>query len=149
LSSTTNYKYSIVIADDDADDQFLIQKAIKEVNSEYRYETVANGLQLMELLLRKGRYENAPVFKPDIILLDINMPILDGFSALEQIRSHEKLKNIPTYILSTSRSEIDVFKSNKLGANAFYSKPNQFSQLKNIIVEICENARVMIEKNPA
>jgi CheY-like chemotaxis protein len=143
-----NYKYSIVIADDDVDDQFLILKAIKEINNECHLITVENGLQLMDLLLGKGSYAGKSAFKPDIILLDINMPILDGFAALEQIRSNEKLKNIPTYILSTSRSEIDKFKSNKLGANAFYSKPNQFSQLKAIIVEICENARVSLAKNP-
>lgn len=149
LTKLHNTGYSVVIADDDADDQFLIQKALKEVNEQCSFIPVTNGLQLMDMLLKEGNYKDQTVIKPDIILLDINMPKLDGFSALERVRSNANLRHIPTYMLSTSRSEQDKHKSVLLGATAFYSKPNQFAMLKAIMVEVFESARLILQKSIA
>lgn len=138
MASKKFFPISILVADDDVDDQFLIQQAVKETSPEHKLAAVHNGLQLMDFLLRKGKYLQEETFMPDLILLDINMPLLDGFEVLAMMRKDETLKNIPTYILSTSRSEQDMKRSLQLGASAFYSKPHQYAQLKGIIGEICQ-----------
>jgi CheY-like chemotaxis protein len=80
---------------------------------------------------------------PDFILLDINMPVLNGFSALAKIRSNPVLKNIPVFILTTSQSENDQLLSSELGANGFYTKPILFDQLIHILEEIVHCAEVI------
>jgi CheY-like chemotaxis protein len=127
--------YTIVVADDDDDDQYLIGEAIRETISGHRLHTVNNGLELVNLLSDSEQPEPQPA--PDLILLDLNMPKLDGYSVLQYIRGNERLRSVPVYVLSTSRFEHDRLKSMEFGANDFYSKPYQFEKLKSIITDIC------------
>jgi CheY-like chemotaxis protein len=130
---------SIVIADDDLDDHYFLTQAIKQVNIQYNCTSVYNGLELMDLLLKKGAV-------PDLIILDLNMPLLDGFGALEQIRANKKLKDIPIYILSTTHFEYDINKSKELGANDFYSKPYHYDKLKDIVDDIFSKTTIFQSK---
>lgn len=129
--------FRIIVADDDDDDQYLIGQALRETLKSHSLKTVNNGLELVELLFNEENQKNEEL--PDFILLDLNMPLLDGFSVLEQVRSNENTKSIPVYVLTTSRFEIDRKKSHEMGANGFYSKPYQFEQLKGIIRSICDD----------
>jgi CheY-like chemotaxis protein len=127
---------NIVIADDDSDDHLLAQQAINELGVDSQIFSVYDGFQLLDLLLKRKSYEtdNSPL--PDLILLDINMPLLNGFGALAQIKANDQLKNIPIYVLSTSHSKTDMLLARRLGADGFYTKPILFEHLKRILDEI-------------
>jgi CheY-like chemotaxis protein len=136
LTTAPDKNYRIIVADDDDDDQYLIRQALKETLKSHSVKTVNNGLELVHHLFNEAVPAKDDL--PDFILLDLNMPLLDGFSVLEQVRSNEHTKTIPVYVLTTSRFETDKLKSKEMGANGFYSKPYQFEQLKGIIRTICD-----------
>jgi len=131
---TTKNNAHILIADDDLDDHYIIKEAIEKLNVNHTCTSVYNGLELIQLL--KGTGKTGEKLLPDMIIMDLNMPLLDGLGALSQIKENEELRNIPVYILSTSRFEYDKQKALQLGANNFYSKPYKFEELKDIIKEI-------------
>lgn len=138
-------KNLIIIADDDPDDQFIIRQAIVETGIESTIVLIKNGLELMEILQKKGRFSEEQSPRPDLIIMDLNMPLLDGYGVLQKVRSTESLKDIPIFVISTSRFEYDHLKALDYGANDFFSKPYHFDDLKEIIREIC-NRTLELEK---
>ncbi len=132
-------KINIVIADDDLDDQFLIKSAIREACVSSNINCVYNGLQLLDLLL--GREAHQGGIKTDVIFLDINMPLMDGLTALAEMRKLGLLEQHPVYILSTSRNPEDLRKSLALGATGFHNKPPSFDELKSIVKGVCERIK--------
>lgn len=117
------------MADDDADDRFLVKEAFQEIGENHQINFVENGEQLMDYLEKRNTFtpENAP--PPDLVLLDINMPKKNGIEVLREIRENRKLSSIPIVVLSTSNSEEDILRSYELGANSFITKPIGFDQL--------------------
>ena len=132
--------YNIVIADDDRDDHFFFGEALRSAPIKPRLISVYNGSQLLDLLYTRGQYANEPVSKPNLVLLDLNMPVIDGFTALKQIKKDDRLKDIPVYIFTTSRREADRKACQQLGADEFYSKPSEFTVLEQIVNEIMQKA---------
>lgn len=130
MLKTKKDNFFIVVADNDRDDQYLIQKAILD-NGEHSLSPVYNGRQLLELLA--GNLKR-PL--PDFILLDLNMPGLDGLQVLAEIKSNPRFENIPVFMLSAHRYEQEIERSKELGANGFYTKPLQFFKLKEIVADI-------------
>lgn len=126
----------ILMADDDADDRYLTQEAFKENHLLNDLRFVENGEELIDYLFHRGKYnaENAP--RPGIILLDLNMPKIDGRQALEIIKKDKDLKRIPIIILTTSSAEVDIIKSYDLGVNSYISKPVTFDELIGVIKEL-------------
>jgi CheY-like chemotaxis protein len=124
------------MADDDPDDQYLVKKALEESEIPHTFTPLSNGLQLMDMLLCRGTFAEAAGPLPNCILLDLNMPLLDGFETLSLIKSDEALKTIPVFILSTTRSDKDRAKAIEMGASGFYIKPAKFATLKDIVNEI-------------
>jgi CheY-like chemotaxis protein len=121
---------TILYADDDPEDRLLIKEAWQESRLANELHFVENGEELMDYLRRQGKYEslgNTPL--PGMILLDLNMPKMDGREALQQIKSDPKLRLIPTVVLTTSKAEEDVFKAYDLGVNSFIVKPVSFQSL--------------------
>ncbi len=123
-----------MIADDDEDDQFIIKEALSDFGGEIQVTSVKHGVQLLEFLNKKNS-QNA---EPDMIVLDINMPLMNGLEALTQIKSDEKLKSIPVFMLSTMRTIDRVDKSLELGALNYYSKPNRLIDYKPIFKEMLD-----------
>jgi two-component system, response regulator len=126
-----NNKKSIVIliADDDPDDRLMTKEALEEnfLANELRF--VEDGVELLNYLRREGKYENpADSPRPGIILLDLNMPKVDGREALKIIKSDPALKSIPVIVLTTSKADQDILNSYDLGVNCFISKPVSFSE---------------------
>ena len=124
----------IVMAEDDADDRLLVKDALKECEWDADIRFVENGEELLEYLLRRGRYrqaERAP--RPGVILLDLNMPRKDGREVLRDIRARPELRRIPVIVLTTSKADTDIERMYELGANSFITKPVQFDGLVNLM----------------
>lgn len=127
----------VIVADDDEDDQLLVKEAIGEVMP-CEIISAYNGRQLIDML-RTMSLEKSNL--PDFILLDLNMPMLDGFTTLSQLQKDEKMKTVPVYILSTSRLDHDKKRARELGARGFYTKPILYEHLKEIVEEIACRAQ--------
>nr|WP_305953173.1 response regulator [Emticicia oligotrophica] len=114
----------ILVADDDEDDQLFIREAFEESKLLVDIRFVNDGLELLDYLKQRNKYaniENCP--SPSLILLDLNMPKMDGREALKEIKSDTALKTIPVVALTTSKAEQDVLKTYELGINSFITKP--------------------------
>ncbi len=127
----------ILMAEDDADDRLLVQDAFSECGSPDRVKFVADGEELVDYLLRRGKYEK-PVSspRPDLILLDLNMPRKDGREALREIRAHAELRRVPVVVFTTSRADTDIERVYELGANSFVTKPAGFEALVATVAKI-------------
>jgi len=120
----------IILADDDPEDIFLIQNAFNENLFEGEIRFVNNGEELLDYLNTRGRYNDTTLYpKPDLILLDLNMPRMDGREALAEIKRDVKLRSLPIVIFTTSNNEEDVIRSYELGANSYITKPMTFEGL--------------------
>jgi CheY-like chemotaxis protein len=130
-------EHLILMAEDDADDRLLVQDAFAECGVSDRVRFVADGEELVDYLLRRGKYEKASTSpRPDLILLDLNMPRKDGREALKEIRSHHELRRVPVVVFTTSRADTDIDKVYELGANSFVTKPAGFDQLVTTVTKL-------------
>ncbi len=122
--------FTILIADDDPDDRLLTREALEETDFANCFYFVENGEDLLDYLHRKGHYSNpddSP--QPSLILLDLNMPKKDGREALKEIKATPNLRHIPIVILTTSKTEGDIYRTYDLGASSFITKPVTFTKL--------------------
>jgi two-component system response regulator len=124
---------NILMADDDPDDRMLMKEALDENNLSNAIHFVEDGEELVHYLYKKGKFTTQPTFRPGLILLDLNMPKIDGREALKIIKSDRDLRRIPVIILTTSNSEWDITNTYDLGVNSFICKPVRFDQLIEII----------------
>ena len=111
----------ILLVEDNLGDERLTREALKEGKVYNNLHWVKDGVEAMDFLYRKGKYRSVP--RPDIILLDLNLPKKDGREVLQDIKNDEKLKRIPVVILTTSKAEEDVLRSYNLHANCYVTKP--------------------------
>lgn len=125
---------TILIADDDADDRMLAKDALEENRLANDLHFVEDGEQLLNYLYRRGPYaEPSKSPRPGLILLDLNMPRLDGREALREIKADPSLRSIPVVVLTTSKAEADIFRTYDLGVNSFITKPVSFDGLVTIM----------------
>jgi len=120
---------NIFLADDDDEDSFLFEEALKEINKTVFLTIADNGEDLSNKL-------NKTTIAPQIIFLDLNMPIKNGFDCLDEIRSSSVYRNTPVVVLSTSGSEYSVNTSYNKGADMYIQKPDNYKDLKKAI-NIC------------
>ena len=121
----------ILVAEDDKAHQELLRRAFKAANFQFKLIFVDDGEQALNYLKRKDVYvdpNTSPT--PDLLLLDINMPKVDGWEVLEEVRKDENLKGLAVVILSTSEAERDIRSSYDLGCNSFVSKPKRLDEFK-------------------
>ena len=124
----------ILLAEDDLGDQELTKRALEEGKVENELYIVKDGEEALDYLFRRGRYtdpETSP--RPDLFLLDLNMPKLDGRQVLEQIRSIHELRNIRVVVLTTSHQEEDITRSYDLGVHSYITKPIDLDQFFNVV----------------
>lgn len=125
---------TILMADDDVDDRDLTWDAMQKNRLEGELKWVEDGEELLDYLNQRGRFADPKASpRPGIILLDLNMPRMDGREALREIKAHPELRRIPIIVLSTSNAEEDVHHSYELGANCFITKPGTFDRLVEVI----------------
>ena len=123
---------NILLIDDDADDQLIFKEAITEITDKFGCIFANNGFEALSCLLRLDP-------APSIAFLDLNMPIMNGFECLEQIRKNDQWRKIPVVIFSTSNNPEDKKKSEKLGASFFLTKTSDFQLLKIKLSEILQS----------
>ena len=111
----------ILLVEDNPGDERLTREALKEGKVYNNLHWVKDGVEAMEFLYRRGKYKDAP--RPDIILLDLNLPKKDGREVLQEIKADDALKRIPVVVLTTSKAEEDVLKTYDLHANCYVTKP--------------------------
>ncbi|SKB11318.1 Response regulator rcp1 [Planktothrix sp. PCC 11201] len=121
----------IFLVEDNKADIRLIQEALKDSQISHEVMTVRNGVDAMAFLRQEGEYENAP--RPDLILLDLNLPRKDGREVLAEIKSDPSLKRIPVVVLTTSHNQEDIHHSYDLHVNCYITKSRNLSQLFTIV----------------
>lgn len=114
----------VLLADDSESDRNIIKRTLIKRKLAYILHEVENGEQVLQYLRNEQPYDNKVVYPfPSLLLLDINMPIMDGKDALLKIRNDQQLKILPVIMLTTSQRDKDIFDSYSLGVNAYISKP--------------------------
>ena len=128
----------VLMADDDEDDCFLVESAFQEMGIARDLRFVGDGRELLDYLYNEGDFADPDKHpKPNLILLDLNMPRIDGREALAAIKSDPQLKNIPILILTTSREQRDIELSKQAGASSFLSKSEAFEDLTDVLSKFC------------
>jgi len=123
-----------LLAEDDRGDQELTRRALEQSRIRNDLYIVEDGEEALDYLLRRGRYEDpASSPKPDLMLLDLNMPKMDGKQLLKQMRADPNLRRIPVVALTTSQQESDIIRTYDLGANSYIVKPVDMDQFINAI----------------
>jgi two-component system, chemotaxis family, response regulator Rcp1 len=126
----------VLLVEDSPGDVRLTQEAFRDANRSIHLQVASDGVEAMAVLRREGIHVHAP--RPDLILLDLNLPKMDGREVLAQIKADDGLKIIPTVILTTSESEADIVKSYQLQANCYLTKPVQFEEFAKLVANINE-----------
>jgi CheY-like chemotaxis protein len=124
----------VLQVEDSPGDVRLTQEAFHDANMSIRLHVASDGVEAMAFLKKEGAHVHAP--RPDLILLDLNLPKMDGREVLAHIKKDESLKTIPIVILTTSGAEADIVKSYQLQANCYLSKPVQLDAFQSLVKSI-------------
>jgi two-component system, response regulator len=129
--------FTVLMAEDDPDDRFLLEQAFRDLESKGEVRFVEDGEQLMDYLLRQEKYAHSELCpRPTLILLDLNMPKKDGRQALREIKSEPALAKIPVVVWTTSDLEEDMAYCRKAGADSYITKPTGYSELVEALRDI-------------
>lgn len=126
----------ILLADDDPDDRMMTRDALLETRFVNDLYFAVDGADLLDYLYQRGKFNASNAPRPGLILLDLNMPKIDGREALRIIKSDRHLRRIPIVVLTTSKAEEDILQSYDLGVNSFICKPVAFKELVAIAREL-------------
>jgi CheY-like chemotaxis protein len=138
----------ILVVDDDPGDVLMIEEALEDSDVEKVIDVVNDGQEAMEFLRREGRHTDAR--RPDMILLDLNMPRMDGRQVLGEVKRDEDLRTIPIVVLTTSNADTDIVGSYTLQANAYVTKPIDLDDFNDVVRRIDEffGRVVVLPKHP-
>lgn len=131
---TMSKSVEILLVEDSKGDVGLIEEVFEDAKIGNTLHIVEDGEEAIAFLRGEGQFSESP--RPDIILLDLNLPKKDGREVLEEVKSDDELKNIPVVILTTSKAEEDILKSYNLHANAYITKPVDFDQFIKVVKSI-------------
>jgi len=126
----------VLLIEDNPGDVRLTREVFHDANQSARFHVANDGVEAVAFLRQEGTHVHAP--RPDFILLDLNLPRMDGREVLAIIKEDEGLKTIPTVILTTSEAEVDILMSYQLKANAYLSKPVQLDAFENVVRSISD-----------
>ena len=146
LQNENGRPIEILLVEDNPGDVRLTREALKEGKIRNNIHVVSNGELALNFLQKEGEYNNVP--KPDLILLDLNLPKKDGRQVLKEIKSSERFRRIPVVILTTSKAEEDILKAYDSYANCYITKPVDLDQFINVAKKI-EDFWLTIVKLPS
>src|SRR6202167_2699644 len=124
----------VLLVEDSPGDVRLTREAFRDAKTNINLHVATDGVAAMAFLKREGVHRQAP--RPDFILLDLNLPKMDGREVLAHIKEDDELKTIPTIILTTSDAEVDILKSSRLQANCYLNKPVQLGEFEAVVKSI-------------
>jgi chemotaxis family two-component system response regulator Rcp1 len=136
----------VLLVEDSPGDVRLTQEAFREANGAIRLHVASDGVEAMAFLRREGVHLEAP--RPDLILLDLNLPRMDGREVLARVKGDDSLKTIPTVILTTSEAEADIVKSYQLHANCYLRKSVQLDEFDAVVKSINDFWLTWVELPP-
>lgn len=140
-----NSQLEILLVEDNPDDIFLFKEVLKDTNINIKLNIATEGRSAIDFIFKKDQYKNAPT--PDIILLDLNLPKLDGREVLNIIKSDDDIKMIPVIVLTTSQNMDDINDAYMKNANCYIPKPADLEQFTNVLTTI-ENFWLNIVRLP-
>jgi CheY-like chemotaxis protein len=133
---TTPQVIDVLLVEDDPGDVLMTREAFEDNKVANRLAVVSDGVSALEYLRKEGQYAQAPT--PDLILLDLNLPRMDGREVLQALKNDDELRRIPVVVLTTSEAEEDVLRSYSLHANAYVTKPVDFDRFIDVVRQIDE-----------
>jgi CheY-like chemotaxis protein len=131
-----NSPIEVLLVEDDPGDVLMTKEAFEEHKLRNRLSVVSDGAAALSYLRHEGEY--ADVATPDLILLDLNLPRIDGREVLEEIKKDEEFRRIPVVVLTTSQTDEDILRSYQLHANAYVTKPVDFDRFISVVRQIDE-----------
>ena len=134
MSGPTPVPIEILLVEDNPGDARLTREALRDARVRNNLHVAADGVDALAFLRRQGKH--AAVAKPDLILLDLNLPKKDGREVLEEVKGDDQLRHIPVVILTTSQAERDIAESYRLRANAYVTKPVDLEQFLKVVQSI-------------
>jgi two-component system response regulator len=134
VTSTAVQPITVLLVEDDPGDELMTREAFEHNKVGNTLQVVRDGAEALDFLYKRGDHAGAP--RPDLVLLDLNLPKRDGREVLEEIKSDPELASIPVVVLTTSSAEEDILRSYKLHANAYVTKPVDFDQFIKAIRQI-------------
>jgi CheY-like chemotaxis protein len=134
MSGPAPVPIEILLVEDNPGDARLTREALRDARVRNHLHVAADGVEALAFLRRQGKH--AAVAKPDLILLDLNLPKKDGREVLEEIKQDDQLRHIPVVILTTSQAERDIAESYRLRANAYVTKPVDLEQFLRVVQSI-------------
>ena len=134
MAPATAVPIQILLVEDNPGDVRLTREALRDAKVHNNVSVAYDGVEAMAFLRKEGRYAEAP--RPDLILLDLNLPKKSGREVLEEIKRDDRFKHIPVVILTTSQAEQDVLESYRLRANAYVTKPVDLEQFLKVVKSI-------------
>ena len=126
----------VLLVEDNDNDVYITRKGFDEAKLTLNLHHVSNGEECMEFLRKEGRFTNVPT--PDLILLDLNMPVMDGREVLSEIVKDEQLRKLPVVVLTTSHGEQDILDMYNLRCSSYIVKPVDFSQFQRVIQQLSD-----------
>jgi two-component system, chemotaxis family, response regulator Rcp1 len=126
----------VLLVEDNSDDVELTREGFRRTSFKVELNHVPDGAKCMDYLRKQGQYAN--VSTPDLVLLDLNMPVMDGREVLAELARDDKLKQVPVIVLTTSSSKVDLMISYRLGCNSYVVKPVDFADFQRILNSICD-----------
>ncbi|PRY37307.1 response regulator [Umezawaea tangerina] len=124
----------VLLVEDDPGDALMTQEAFEHHKIRNSLHVVRDGVEALQFLRREGEHANAP--RPGLILLDLNLPRMDGREVLAEVKADERLRSIPVVVLTTSEAEEDILRSYNLHANAYVTKPVDFDRFIEVVRQI-------------
>jgi len=134
--STDGRPIEVLLVEDDPGDELMTREAFEENKVRNNLHVARDGKEALDFLNRRGQYADAP--RPDLVLLDLNLPKFDGRQVLAEIKADENLRTIPVVVLTTSAAEEDIVRSYQLHANAYVTKPVDFTRFIQVVRQIDE-----------
>lgn len=119
---------SILLVEDNADDRELTVRALRKHNLANELAVATDGVEALDYLLGTGKWADKPEPLPQVVLLDLNLPRIDGLEVLKRLRAHERTRILPVVILTSSKEEQDLMKGYSYGANSYVQKPVDFNK---------------------
>jgi CheY-like chemotaxis protein len=132
-SVSTNVEVTILLVEDDPGHARLVEKNLRRSSIMNKFVVVSDGQRALDYLFGDGEYQEAPAHLPMLVLLDLNLPVLDGYQVLQRIKADERTKQIPVVVLTTTDDSREVARCYELGCNIYITKPVDYDQFSEAI----------------